>query len=363
MIKEENKIKTFSFFSVLISFSLVFFLAEIFFRYKYLGFDKYSFNQEMFSLKNWNSHYSFHTDKWPVELDSNLGWKLKTGNHTNNNPWKTIVNIDEHGFRKNKPVDSINYYKKTAVFLGDSYTFGDGVNDSETFPAFFQSLSGKNVLNAGVPAYGIDQIYLRAIQLLEKYNISEIFFCFIPDDIIRCNYSILNGVKKPFFRFNNKNLEYVGISGDPLLKTKINLFQKYGGFSFFIHTVMKNFANEYWLRPTSIGFKKEHNEGEEVSAHLFNKLKIICEENNVKLYLVPLMSRLSRPLPEKLSNGIKKSFVIININEEFEKIQMENNSLWNSFYNDFYNKRDKLHFSSIGNKYIAKSIFSKFQSE
>ena len=180
-------------------------------------------------------------------------------------------------------------------------------------------MSGKNVVNAGVPAYGIDQMYLRAIQLLENYSISEMFFCFIPDDIIRCNYSILNGVEKPFFRFSNENLEYVGISENPLSKTKLNLFQKYGGFSFLIHSVMKIFFREYWLRPTSIGFKKEHNEGEEVSAHLFNKLKIICEENNVKLYLVPLMSRLSRPLPEKLSNGIKKSFVIININEEFEK--------------------------------------------
>ena len=62
---------------------------------------------------------------------------------------------------------------------------------------------------------------------------------------------------------------------------------------------MKNLSKEYWLRATSIGFKKEHNEGEEVSEYLLNKLKIICEENNVQLYLAPLMSRLTRPLPEK----------------------------------------------------------------
>ena len=52
--------------------------------------------------------------------------------------------------------------------VGDSFTFGDEVNDGQTWPAQLQLLTGRRVLNGGVSGYGFDQIVLRAEQLAAK---------------------------------------------------------------------------------------------------------------------------------------------------------------------------------------------------
>ena len=41
--------------------------------------------------------------------------------------------------------------------VGDSFTFGDEVNDGQTWPAQLQQLTGRRVINGGVSGYGFDQ--------------------------------------------------------------------------------------------------------------------------------------------------------------------------------------------------------------
>lgn len=49
-------------------------------------------------------------------------------------------------------------------FFGDSYTFGEGLNDADTLPQSFADITGANVLNFGYPAYSPAQA-LRAVEL------------------------------------------------------------------------------------------------------------------------------------------------------------------------------------------------------
>ncbi len=49
-------------------------------------------------------------------------------------------------------------------FLGDSFTFGEGVDDDQTLPAAYVRRSGKRAVNLGVPGYGPHQV-LRLIEL------------------------------------------------------------------------------------------------------------------------------------------------------------------------------------------------------
>ncbi|MEJ0050347.1 MAG: SGNH/GDSL hydrolase family protein [Methylovirgula sp.] len=53
----------------------------------------------------------------------------------------------------------------TVAFFGDSFTFGQGVNDSETVPQYFSDAFGDNlrVLNLGFPGYGPQQ-FLRELE-------------------------------------------------------------------------------------------------------------------------------------------------------------------------------------------------------
>ena len=80
--------------------------------------------------------------------------------------WDNVhVSIDPHGFRRN--VDGHNmsdHSKKHVLTVGDSFTFGDQVHNSQTWPACFARKTGLDVWNGGVGGYGAAQALLRAEQ-------------------------------------------------------------------------------------------------------------------------------------------------------------------------------------------------------
>ena len=103
------------------------------------------------------------------ESDDNLFWRLKAGlrnveaaERLPEGEWPFRVSTDGQGRRvcPQRP-DAL----RTALFLGDSCTFGIPVDDGESFPARCQELvPGLRAVNAGVPGYTAFQGRL----LLEK---------------------------------------------------------------------------------------------------------------------------------------------------------------------------------------------------
>ncbi len=79
------------------------------------------------------------------------------------------VSIDENGFRKND--NNISFHKKKKILVsGDSFTFGDQVNNNETWPACLEMKMKKKVDNAGVFGYGTSQALRRILKILENKN-------------------------------------------------------------------------------------------------------------------------------------------------------------------------------------------------
>jgi hypothetical protein len=73
--------------------------------------------------------------------------------------WRFTYTTSEYGFRAPTVPVSSRYDLPNIVVLGDSYSFGIGVNDGQEFPAVLaQDLAGQaNVVNLGVPGYGLTQ--------------------------------------------------------------------------------------------------------------------------------------------------------------------------------------------------------------
>jgi len=95
--------------------------------------------------------------------DATRFWKLKpgldrrqlTGRMTDFPPMRYAVSTDSRGFRI---TPGSNPAEKTILFLGDSSTFGMGVEDGQTIPARVQrALGGVQCINAGVPGYSAYQ--------------------------------------------------------------------------------------------------------------------------------------------------------------------------------------------------------------
>jgi len=111
------------------------------------------------------------------ELDKRLGWKLKADSccrHAKNGNFDVTYTVDAEGFRKTgralSPTFSITFY-------GDSYTFGHGVDDAETFASLIANVyltEDVAVYNAAVNGYGIVQMYQQLLSHLDRIGPGDV---------------------------------------------------------------------------------------------------------------------------------------------------------------------------------------------
>ena len=88
-----------------------------------------------------------------VEPDPLLGWRMKR-NHRSQK-----ASHDPRGFRGTRE-NTVEAMGQSIVAIGDSFTYGLGVEDDETFAARLGVLLGGDVANLGVNGYGVDQAIL-----------------------------------------------------------------------------------------------------------------------------------------------------------------------------------------------------------
>ena len=136
--------------------------------------------------------------------DDSLGYRPRPGHA------EPGLTIDGDGFRGSDPTPP-GRLEAPLLAVGDSFTFGDGVSDRETWPAQLQRLSGHRVLNGGVSGYGFDQIVLRAESLAAAVQPSLIIVGFIADDILRTELKRLWWRDKPWFALERGQLVLNGL--------------------------------------------------------------------------------------------------------------------------------------------------------
>ncbi len=96
------------------------------------------------------------------------------------------------------------------ALLGDSFTFGEGVSDEETFARQVELLlPGVEVLNLGVHGYGHDQMLLTLREALPLYRPDVVLVGHVTDDSLR-NVTTFRDFAKPRFRLEGGRLELEG---------------------------------------------------------------------------------------------------------------------------------------------------------
>lgn len=137
----------------------------------------------------------FQKDNSAIRFDSELGWANKPN-------LSAVIDDKKHttnslGLR----APEIDPSKDHILIVGDSVTWGVGVNDDETLAYFLnQKYAEYQTLNFGVNGYGLDQYYLHLKRHIAKTNPRFIIVViFTGNDVGDTTTDISYGKSKPLY--------------------------------------------------------------------------------------------------------------------------------------------------------------------
>jgi hypothetical protein len=188
---------------ILVIFSLALALVLGEFVLRAIGVDRVKFRE-----KPRTAWVNVPENVW-VEHHPVLGWysqKNKSANLTSASFSPIEVHTNSAGFRGIREYSPEKPKGMTRIaVLGDSFVFGFGVRDNENFPALLESQDKtREVLNLGVPGYGMDQIYLSYREIARKYHPDVVLIGIFPEDFWRSSRSFADsGHVKPYFTLSH----------------------------------------------------------------------------------------------------------------------------------------------------------------
>lgn len=158
-----------------------------------------------------------------MRYHAQLGWSLSpgwTGQHRHYD-YQATYNVGPDGFRLQSESLSTGADVPRIAVLGDSYTFGLGVEDDETFTAILNSRGEGQYLNYGVPGTSTDQHLLLLDALLSGRPPDRVLLViYLPNDILdnTLEYPLQADQAKPRYLLENGELELSNVPVPRLAK-------------------------------------------------------------------------------------------------------------------------------------------------
>jgi GDSL-like Lipase/Acylhydrolase family len=138
-------------------------------------------------LRGWKSHLgrSDQLDPGLIQREPAQGWRMSpgwNGGHAHHD-FSVIYSVDSAGFRRD-PMFQSGASNWVAV-VGDSFTFGLGVNDGETFVSRLNGLQRGQFVNFGVPGYSTDQeVLLCESEVLPRRPSELLLVVYLGNDLL-----------------------------------------------------------------------------------------------------------------------------------------------------------------------------------
>ena len=276
-----------------------------------------------------------------------LGWTESRPGRSGSD-WTS--NVDASGLRSNGR--SISTTSRPVLAVGDSFTFGDEVEDGETWAAHLEEILNRRVLNAGVGAYGIDQAVLRAELLLDEYHPDVVILPFISDDISRTEYSYYPWGRgwKPYFELANASLSLRNIPvPETLVPGRFRTLRGVLGYSHLANFALRRTAARWWLNLPAI--ERVHDDGENVSVDLLARLDGLTRNRGGRFIAVALATNGgiggNARLPIVIKRAREKGIQVLDLSTETLKLQPD--KLQSLF-------RPGGHYSPAMNSWVAERI-------
>ena len=153
--------------------------------------------------------------------DALTGWRMKK-NHTFN--WsidghENTYRSNSQGFRSDQDYDSDAETGPRIVIVGDSFSFGTGVEVEETFGILLQSRLAEDVVvqNLAMPGFGLDQMWMSVKHQVLPTAPDLVIVAFIDNDLDRSLrvYRWGEGFNKPTFHLSDGGLRQLTAGEGP----------------------------------------------------------------------------------------------------------------------------------------------------
>jgi len=252
--------------------------------------------QQMFTWRNEVKHrFSLALNSCAVDYDPTLGWAPAPTKSGLENRWGTSVHITAEGFRANRSDGKERPASDhpSVLAIGDSFTFGDQVEDHESWPAQLEKLSGQRVLNAGVCGYGIDQAVMRALAVAPKYEPETLIISLIGPDLERASWRVYRntqGTPKPYFEIVNGELSLrnVPVPRSTEFDMRMTFWHRILGYSLLADKVLLMLVPKFWDSPLTgrVAAQLSGFSGADIGCELMKKLAKIAVPQKTRVLIV-----------------------------------------------------------------------------
>lgn len=306
------------------------------------------------------SYFKFYADTFPVKIKSNENLPyLMESNQLLKSAYKKTIFINKYGYR-----DSLSkqYFKDAyrIMVLGDSSTFGWGLNFEETYPHFLKNeLMKKNkknieVFNLGHPGFNLIDYYKLCLEAQKKIKFNLI--------VIGINSNDYQTLKLDLFIQDGIAREYNSIWYKIRIPSTILIKLRDSSLYLTIRNAYKN-IKQIFKSNSELNYKidpKATNESKKKIFSILSEFGNIASENKIPIYMVYW------PVAIEMKNKSHKYPEFLDLLKDASK--RYNNVFFYDIFNDFvnskqeiYNKFDLVHPSKYGHSLIAKKLAESIQ--
>ena len=226
--------------------------------------------------------------------DEHTGWKLPPDGELRETmkDYSVVYHGDKRGFRGNARGTDPPPSRLRIVIAGDSFTFGIGVEDSQTFSALIEERHpGAWTYNLGISAFGIDQMWRALLSYGYTLEPDIVIVAFIPRDLGRSLTAYRKDHiwrEKPVFRLRDGRLEEMTEENRPGV-IRSYFLQRSALFGYWLRiegSLSRRWPIGYRWRLNRRLFERIRNDTEKRGARL-----LVVHIPNKRLHSYPLFER------------------------------------------------------------------------
>ena len=201
-----------------------------------------------------------------------------------------IYTFGDYGVRMSTP--HVAPLEKGAILVvGDSFGVGSEVADAESWPAQLESMVGGRVINAAAGGYGLDQIVLRAEELLSRLEPRTLLVqTRLEFGLSVLRMTLYGGTPKPYFTIEDGRL---ALHNEPVPRlasrgADIGWARAVLGHSYLVQYLMARLdLMQWWVSPSmATKYALPVNQAVDVSCLLMRRLAQMRDRTGIKVVLV-----------------------------------------------------------------------------